>query len=499
KADLGDGYAETLRSVYPDVPESADFVMYWWHKAAELAAAGKIRRFGFITTNSISQSFNRRVVQRALDGGLGLAFAVSDHPWVDTADGAAVRIAMTTAAPGISAGQLLEIAQENPPSKNSSDGASDLVFRTSSGRINADLSTGADVSRAVALQANERLSVNGMMLAGRGFVVTHDEAKELGVGSVPELAHRIRPIRNGRDLTDKSRNLFVIDMFGLDHIAVRKQFPAVYDHLIRTVKPERDANARTKLREDWWLFGEVRKTLRAAIAGLPRYIATAETAKHRIFLFLPADIVPEHKLVAIALDDGFRLGVLSSQIHVVFALAAGSWLGVGNDPVYAKSRCFDPFPFPDCTEKQKDRIRKLAEELDAHRKRVQAKHGLGLTDIYNVLEKVRAGEELSAKDKAIHDAALVATLRQLHDDLDRAVAEAYGWPWPLTEAEILQRVVGLNAARAAEEKAGVVRWLRPDYQAKGELMLEGGSAHRPKAKPAKAKKPGKLAWPAKPA
>jgi hypothetical protein len=32
--DLGDGYAETLRAAYPDVPESADFVMYWWHKAA---------------------------------------------------------------------------------------------------------------------------------------------------------------------------------------------------------------------------------------------------------------------------------------------------------------------------------------------------------------------------------------------------------------------------------------------------------------------------------
>jgi hypothetical protein len=29
---LGDGYVEALRDSWPDVPESADFVMYWWHR-----------------------------------------------------------------------------------------------------------------------------------------------------------------------------------------------------------------------------------------------------------------------------------------------------------------------------------------------------------------------------------------------------------------------------------------------------------------------------------
>ena len=173
-------------------------------------------------------------------------------------------------------------------------------------------------------------------------------------------------------------------------------------------------------------------------------------------------------------------------------------MGVGNDPTYNHVDCFNKFPFPDCAEKQKRHIGSLAEELDVHRKRAQAKHKLGLTDIYNVLEKLRAGEALTEKDKAIHEAALVATLRQLHDELDAAVADAYGWPWPLSDAEILQRVVDLNTARAAEEKAGTIRWLRPEYQAKGELLLDGGSAHveKPKAETAKAKPAGKQPWPA---
>jgi hypothetical protein len=181
-----------------------------------------------------------------------------------------------------------------------------------------------------------------------------------------------------------------------------------------------------------------------------------------VFQFLDATIKPEHVLIITGLDDAFHLGILSSRIHVVYALAAGGTLE--DRPRYNKSRCFDPFPFPDCTEKQKAKIRALAEELDAHRKRAQARHGLGLTDIYNVLEKVRAGEALTTKDKALHDAALVSTLKQLHDDLDAAVADAYGWPWPLPDAEILEKVVALNTQRAAEEAKGHIRWLRPVYQ-----------------------------------
>jgi hypothetical protein len=170
-------------------------------------------------------------------------------------------------------------------------------------------------------------------------------------------------------------------------------------------------------------------------------------------------------LVIVAVDDGFSLGVLNSRIHVTYALAAGGRLGVGNDPRYNKSRCFDPFPFPDCTEPQRERIRKIAEELDAHRKRVQAQHpGLTLTGMYNVLEKIRTNQPLNSKDKDIHDQALVSLLKQLHDDLDAAVFEAYNWPKTLTDAEILERLVQLNAERAREESQGQIRWLRPDYQ-----------------------------------
>ncbi|MDB5779109.1 MAG: SAM-dependent methyltransferase, partial [Polaromonas sp.] len=95
RAALGDGYVQALRGAWPEVPESADFVMYWWSRASALLASGKVRRFGLITTNSLRQTFNRRVVQAALGQGVAISFAIPDHPWVDSANGAAVRIAMT--------------------------------------------------------------------------------------------------------------------------------------------------------------------------------------------------------------------------------------------------------------------------------------------------------------------------------------------------------------------------------------------------------------------
>lgn len=489
---LGDGYAEALRTIYPDVPDSADYVTYWWHKAAELARSGAIRRFGFITTNSLRQTFNRRVIQQQLDADppLSIRFAIPDHPWVDSADGAAVRIAMTVAERGTGAGLLREVTSEIPGEHG------EVAVRLSSmrGRIHADLTVGAAVTAAVGLRANENLANRGVSLFGSGFIVQPGEAASLGLGRIGGLEQHIRPYLNGRDLNARSRGAMVIDLFGLSAEDARERFPEVYQWVFERVKPERDNNNREGRRRNWWLFGETNPKLRDMLAGLPRYIATVETSKHRFFVFLDASILPDNKLVNIALDDACFLGILSSRHHVAWALTAGGRLGFGNDPVYVKTTCFERFPFPTPSPDQSAHIRALGEQLDAHRKRQQAQHpDLTLTDLYNVLEKLRAGDMLTPKDRATNEKGLVAVLRQIHDELDAAVADAYGLPADLPEPEILERLVALNAERAAEEARGIVRWLRPEYQTRGmqesqaglagvELVTEAAAAPAAKAK-----------------
>ena len=199
---------------------------------------------------------------------------------------------------------------------------------------------------AAPLQANESISNRGVKLFGAGFIVTPEEAANLGLGSIPGLERHIRLYRNGRDLTATPRDVMVIDLFGLTAEEVRARFPAVYQWVYERVKPERDQNNRAVYRRELVDYGEPRPSLRDLLCRTARYIATVETSKHRFFVFLDAAILPDNKLVNIALDDAYFLGVLSSRIHVTWALAAGGRLGVGNDPRLQQDRLLRDIPLP---------------------------------------------------------------------------------------------------------------------------------------------------------
>lgn len=486
---MPEGYPEALWAVHKHMNESADFVMYWWDRAAEILArkGTKLRRFGLVTTNSISQVFQRRVMEAHFQAKrpISLVMAIADHPWTKAAkDSAAVRIAMTVCAAGKHEGTLYEVTREQGLDSD----APQLTLSETRGIIHSDLTNGVDVTKAQVLKANEGLCANGMKPIGEGFWVTKGEAIRLGLGTRKNAEKHLRQYRNGRDLAAYSRDVYVIDLLGLEIDEVRQQFPEIYQHILASVYEYRQTNNRASYREKWWIFGEPRKELRPAIEGLPRFIVTIQTAKHRVFQFLDAEFMPDQKLMVLGSDDPFLLGVLSSKIHTKWTLKTCSWLGVGNDAVYVKARSFDPFPFPEASEAQKSAIRTLAEELDALRKRVLAAHPhLTLTGLYNVLERVKAGivpDALTPDERRTFNDGLILVLKELHEKLDVAVADAYGWPADASDDAILANLVALNAQRAKEEARGKVKWLRPEYQIprfgsvkeKAELDLIGGAS-----------------------
>jgi len=476
RSRLGDDYVKALWTAHPQMNESADFVMYWWDRAAELLMrkGTALRRFGFVTTNSISQVFQRRVMEKHLNAKkpISLIMAIPDHPWTKaSADSAAVRIAMTVCEAGNSDGTLREVTLEQGLQTDTPL----IEFADKAGKINSDLTVGIDVSSTKVLLASRGICHDGVKLHGAGFIVSPKQAEHLGLGNRPHLENYILRYRNGRDLAARPRGLMVINLFGLGADEVRQRFPEVYQHLMSTVKLDRERVAlQSKSKDvqqyarDWWVFGKPRPELKTALTNLNRFIATVDTARHRVFQFLTSDIICDDKNVIVADDDAFILGALSSKVHVTWSIRAGGWLGAGNDAVYTKTRTFDPFPFPATHDLQQQRIRVLAEELDAHRKRMLAEHPhLTLTGLYNVLEKLRAGTApaaLEQSDRRTFDDGLVLIIQELHDKLDAAVFDAYGWPVTLTDDEILANLVALNKARAKEEAKGLVRWLRPDYQ-----------------------------------
>src|SRR5690606_25271097 len=188
------------------------FVMYWWHRAADLVRNGKAKRFGFITTNSIKQTFNRRVLEMHADADppLSIVMAIPDHPWVESSTGASVRIAMTVASAEDRTGVLAEVVAEN----TADDLAIQVELEEAKGRIWPDLTIGVKTIDVVPLKANENLSFMGVKLVG-DFVVTEEEAAQLGLGRVPGIEKHLPRFRNGSDITRRSRDVRVIDMFGL--------------------------------------------------------------------------------------------------------------------------------------------------------------------------------------------------------------------------------------------------------------------------------------------
>lgn len=703
RASLGDGYLDAIRSVYPDVPDNADFVMYWWDKSAELVNSGSLAGFGLITTNSIRQEFSRKVLNKhfAENAKFGIRFCIPDHPWVDSSNGAAVRVALTMANASGADGLLAVVENESP----GQDDEVEVTLRKTRGLITPSLTVGHDLGTCSSLLANTKLACVGYQLTGKGFVVDTATAESLD-RDFAKGSRWIRPLVSGRDIVQYSRDLYAIDLFGLSEEQLRTQQPALYQWVFTRVKPERDLNRDAPSRQNWWLFARSREEFRPALTTISRAIVTSLTSKHRTFVFVDAKAVCDSTTVMFALEDAMALGILSSSVHITWALAVGGRLGVGNDPRYNKSRCFEPFPFPDlpsppaplppgeglgvrakkplpsetlafarqlrqqatdaenklwmllrdrrlhgmkfrrqhpcppytldfyCHElslaveldgsqhldsardarrdaylaekgiktlrywnhdvlartetvledlwgkidellMEKDpsaltpdpspegrgeedapsspalpggegnlkpsppgrglgegnmveRIRTLAEQLDAHRKQQQALHpGLTLTGIYNVLEKLRSGEPLTAKERIVHEQGVVSVLRQLHDELDAAVLAAYGWSdlLPLlrvahgndtpaenqTRAEakrafdeaVLERLVALNSQRAAEEAQGHICWLRPKLQDPGaQTTLATGEAGKietsPETDTAKAAQTVALPWPKDP-
>ena len=417
-----------------------------------------------ITTNSLRQTFSRAVLEKHMDEKFSLAFAIPDHPWVDSSDGAAVRVAMSVGQSGAHMGRLLEVTKEF--SLADGEVAVDLVEKV--GLISPGLTLDVDVAAAPALLANEGMSCVGYQLTGKGFVVDESQARELDAAFGTDAA-LIRPLLSGRDITQENRRLFAIDLFGIGELELRDKQPAIYQWVKDRVKGERDLNIDSSSNKHWWLFARTRAEFRQAIVGIPRVITTSLTAKHRTFVFARAKTISDSTTVIFALPDAFHLGVLSSKSHVAWSLASNNRLGVGNDPRYIKTVCFENFPFPDeatgLTPELRQRIAQLAEQIDAHRKHQQAAHtGLTLTGMYNVLEALREGRELTAKEKTIHTQGLVSVLKDLHDELDAAVLEAYGLGSTTSNDALLTHLVALNAQRAAEEKAGHIRWLRPAFQ-----------------------------------
>lgn len=420
---LGDRYVDDLFAVYQErVPQEVNLVTYWFSKALSEVASRKVR-VGLLATQAIRAGANRIVLQQITEKG-SIFFAWSNREW--TVDGAAVRVSMIGFDDGSETARAL-------------DGHSVHA-------INADLSSGNNLTQSAKLPENEGIAFQGPVKVGKFEMESEVSRKMLSAPVNPNgMANSevVVPWIIAKDITGRPNNMWIVDFRGrTEEEAALFELP--FEYIRRHVYPSRQRNRRPRRREQWWQHGERNLGMRKALRGLRRYIATPRVSRHRVFSFVPVETLADSRVVVIAREDAYFMGLLESALHNVWSVATSSRHGVGNDTTYNIESCFDTFPFPwppgkEPSERKDARVKAIA---DAARELVR------LRDAW--LNPANADDE-DLKKRTLTNLynERPQWLATAHSALDEAVFAAYGWPSNLAKDEILARLLALNHERAA--------------------------------------------------
>ena len=426
--ELKDEYTDDLYELYSGrLPNSSDLCCYWLEKARAQIAAGKTKRAGLLATQGIRGRDNRIVLQRIKDSG-GIFMAYSDEVW--KLAGATVHISII----GFDDGSETERT---------------LNGKSIDSDINANLTTGVDTTSARKLRENSKISFEGPSPKAR-FDIPADVARRMLEAPINVNGKRnsdvIRRVLNARDITQRPRGVYTIDFNMMEHDEAC-QYEMPFEYVVANVKPIRLKNRSPKLKSKWWRYGNPGIGARQALQGLSRYIATPRVSKHRLFVWVDAEIMANDTTDVFASDDDYFFGVLHSRTHELWARSKGTQLrDVESGFRYTPTTCFETFPFPYPTDEQRAAIAAAAKRLDELRR-----NWLHPTET-DMLGNPSVGDaELRKRTLTGLYNANPAWLQHAHAALDTAVAAAYGWDADMDEQEILARLLTLNLQRYAAQ------------------------------------------------
>lgn len=410
---------------------SADLCSYFLLRKLAVTGQGRV---GLIATNTIAQGDTREVgLDQAIDMGWTIYRANKSQPWPGTAS---LEVS------------LLWVGHAGSGEERILDGRK---VRGITASLDAESRVTGNPHR---LAANAGQSFQGSNILGKGFLLEPEQAQEL-IAKDPRNKDVLFPYLNGEDLNtspDCSATRWVINFHDWP-IERAQQYPDCFAIVEREVKPERErikysASARNR----WWQYERRRPELYEAIEGFNRVLTIALVSRLVMPTFVVARQVLSHKLGVFATNKSGHLTLLSSSFHTAWSWRTSSTMKA--DLNYSPSDVYETFPQPELT----DRMDRAGEELDSYRRSVMLGRGLGLTKLYNLVHD----EGVTSAD--------IRRLREIHVEIDKAVAEAYGWSDlrlnhgfhetrqgirytidPAVQVEILDRLLELNHKRYDEE------------------------------------------------
>ena len=397
RSTIGDAEIDYLKKTFKIGVK--DYCVYWFRKAHDHLRPGQ--RAGLVGTNSVAQNRGRAESLQyiATNGGV-ITDAVTSQDWPGEAT---VEVSLVN--------WVRDPADE--PTTFSLDG--ELLDEQISPSLRP---LSKSVDHAGDLVGNQKRAFYGCLVNGEGFVLAEDEAKGL-LAHGEDWRRVIRPYLDARDLLNSPRSeptRWVIDLFPLSLEDAEATYPDAVSILRVRAKPHRDKVKRKLYRERWWLFAEPVPGMRKATDSLSRFIAAPQTGKRTLFAWQQPWTCPSHATTVFAFEDDYAMGVLSSRVHAAWIAARMSTLRV--DPRYTPSMIFMSFPWPDRADESVASVGAASSALIDHRDQLCIEREIGLTRLYNEM------------DEGAH-----RELRNLHRELDRAVAAAYGWPRRVAEDE----------------------------------------------------------------
>ncbi len=409
---FGTAYRDWLVSIIAEGRKgSADLVAYFFLRAFSLLRDGG--GFGLLAVNTIAEGDTRQVgLESMVQNGSVIHSAYPNEPWPGSAAVATSRVHIHK---GEWCGKLSLLGKP-------------VEY------ISPFLSA-QDEWTAERLKINESVTFQGSIVLGMGFVLAPSEAKKM-LDADPKNAEVLFPYLNGQDLNsdpEQRPSRWAINFWDWPEQKAQ-EYKLPWEWIEEHVKPERqrkkpngDFKLRKPLPQRWWQYGEKRPGLYHTIGRghqfeehpkgwdpnlerFERVLAIPETTKYCLFSFVENKIVLSHMLKIVASSSYDMFCVLNSSLHECWARKQSSTLETRLK--YITTSAFETFPFPEIAG---DQFENMGRPLEQARSELMKANRIGLTKLYNIFHNSENTEPL------------VANLRDLHREIDLAVARAYGW------------------------------------------------------------------------
>ena len=371
--------------------QDLDYVCCWYKKAAQLMRNSHTKT-GFVSTNSICQGSQVPILWNVLlnDFHVHINFAYQTFKWnSESSEKAAVHCVIIGFSTDevkdkylfTSSGQKLQVSSISP-----------YLFEGDNTFV---------VSRKTPLCDVPQMNFGNQPRDGGHFVLSEEEKDSL-IQQEPSIARWIRPYIGAEEfIKQKARYcLWLRDAQPADI----KQSRILYERVqaVREFRLASSAKTTQGYAKVPQLFAQITQP-----EGVDYLLVPSVSSERRRYVpigFMKADVISSNAVQIIPNATLYHFGVLTSNVHMAWMRVVCGRLK--SDYRYSKEQVYNTFPWPTPTEAQVAKIEQTAKAiLD-----VRAKYtGSSLADLYD-------------------EVTMPADLRRAHQDNDRAVMQAYGFP-----------------------------------------------------------------------